>query len=392
MDESKSLDTIMQDIMPGLTKLSRFVYDHPELGMEEFESSRAHVELLKKYGFSVQIPYLGMATAFRAVYDTGIPGRTIAFLSEYDALPGLGHGCGHNILGTATTGSGIAAARLIDRGRIVVLGTPAEETLGTKVTMTREGALSDVDAALCTHPDKAWYKSGTSMAMESIRFIFRGKPAHAAAHPEEGINALDSVILLFNSIALLRQQLHETVRIHGIITQGGVACNIIPDHCEAEFYIRARTQRELEEISEKVRNCARGAALASGTELAMENFEEAYQDIVTNQTISQVFNDIMAGYGITMIADDANPGSMDMGDVSHAVPAINPFFAIDETATLNTHTPEFRDATLTDFAHESLEIIIRGLSQTAARLMSDDELFEVAAKEFSDYNSLKNRG
>ncbi|MFB0959237.1 M20 family metallopeptidase [Proteiniclasticum sp. QWL-01] len=373
---------VLPDLMPDLIRLSRFVYDHPELGLEEVESSRAHIELLEKYGFTVEQPFKGLATAFCATFDTGRPGRTVAFLSEYDALPGLGHGCGHNILGAATTGSGIAASRLIEQGRIQVFGTPAEETVGSKVTLTRAGAFQQVDAALCTHPDRAWYQSGTTMAMESIRFVYRGKPAHAASHPEEGINALDSIILLFNSIALLRQQLHETVRIHGIITKGGEAANIIPDHCEAEFYVRARTQNELEGVSARVRQAAQGAALATGAVLSMEQFEEPYQDLVTNQTMSARFNQIMADQGIVMVSDPSNPGSMDMGDVSHAVPTINPFFAIDESGTCNTHTPEFRDATLTPYANQSMERIIRGLSQTAQALIAEDAFFEEVHREF----------
>ncbi len=213
----------IEEVKPELIALSEFIHENPELGYQEFQSARAHVELLKKHGFSVEEGYMGMATAFRAEKSDGKPGPTVAFLAEYDALPDIGHGCGHNILGTTSTGAGIVLSKLLPEigGKVIVIGTPAEETSGAKVPMAQQGVFNDVDVAMMVHPADKHSRSGRSLALEAIQFTYKGRTAHAAASPEKGINALDACINTFNNINALREHIKPTARIHGIIVEGG---------------------------------------------------------------------------------------------------------------------------------------------------------------------------
>ena len=294
-----------------LRELSDYIFANPELGHQEFKSSKAHIALLEKHGFTVEAPYAGFDTAFRATFDSGQPGPIIAYLSEYDALPSIGHGCGHNMLGTVDTGAGIALSKVINQtgGRVVVLGTPAEETTGTKVDMTNIGVFDDVDVAMCTHPSDENTMSGTSMAIHPIAFEFFGKPAHAAEAPEEGINALDAMLNLFNNINSLRQEMRSSARVHGIITHGGDAANVIPEYTRAEFYVRALDTPYMEVLSEKIINCAKAAALASGCTMKHTNFENIYKDMITNETLSAVYNENAGDLGIEMVPENRTVGS-----------------------------------------------------------------------------------
>jgi amidohydrolase len=249
-------------VMPELRKLSEFIYNNPEMGYEEFKSSAAHVDLLRSKGFTVEYPYLGMATAFRAEYRSAKPGPVIAYLSEYDALPGVGHGCGHNILGAGGTGAGIVLRSVVDEigGTALVFGTPAEETSGAKVEMADKGAFKGVDAAIVAHPAEDNYESGRSLALEALEFTFLGKASHAGSNPDQGINALNGVIGLFNAVNAMRGHIKQESRIHGIITDGGLAANIVPEKGVARFYIRAGSKAYLAELSAMMKDCAEGAA------------------------------------------------------------------------------------------------------------------------------------
>ena len=243
----------LDELKPDLIKLSEYLYANPELGHQEHKACAAHTDMLRKNGFTVMENYLGLATAFRAEYDSGRPGPTAAYLAEYDALPEIGHGCGHNLLGTTSTGAGIILSRLMGRqgGKAIVIGTPAEETDGAKAHLVAQGAFADIDVALIAHPSQDHRKSGASQAMESLEFTFHGKTAHAAASPEEGINALDGVLNLFSGVNALREHTRTDARIHGIITEGGKAPNIVPDLAKAHFYVRAADKKYLTELVER---------------------------------------------------------------------------------------------------------------------------------------------
>ncbi|WP_423190230.1 M20 family metallopeptidase [Alkalibacterium sp. f15] len=379
------IETLIDELRPELQELSEYIYEHPELGHEEVKSSKAHVDLLEKHGFEVEYPYLGISTAFKAVYKGGKAGPTLAYLSEYDALPGIGHGCGHNILGATDTGAGIVLSKLVDEvgGTVIVLGTPAEETNGDKVTMADADTFDDVDVAFCTHPSDKNYASGKSMAMEAIEFRFYGKTAHAAATPFEGKNALEACINFFNSVSTLRQQLRPTARVHGVIKEGGEAANIIPDYTRAEFYVRAMDMPYLNELREKVIRCAEAGALAADCKMEWSHYEASYKNLITNETLSALYNDNMHSLGVEMVTEPRESmGSMDMGNVSQVVPAINPYFEITNGKSVSGHTTEFRECTLTEEAYEAMEKTIAGLTYTALDLITDSEKLHQVKEEF----------
>lgn len=382
----EKVEAIINQLRPELEELSEYIYANPELGHEEFLSSKAHVELLEKHGFDVEYPYLGIGTAFKAVYKGKTAGPTIAYLSEYDALPGIGHGCGHNLLGATDTGAGIALSKLVDEaeGTVIVLGTPAEETNGDKVTMADAGTFDDVDVAFCTHPSDEYRASGTSMAMEAIEFRFHGQTSHAAASPYEGKNALDACINFFNNVSSLRQQIHPSARVHGVIKEGGEAANVIPDYTRAEFYVRAMDMPYLNELREKVIRCAEAGAMAAGCTMEWGHYEAAYKNLITNETLSSLYNENMKELGIEMITEERDSmGSMDMGNVSQVVPAINPYFEITNGKSVSGHTTEFRECTLTDEAYEAMDKTIAGLTYTALDLIGNPQKLNQIKEEFN---------
>lgn len=374
----------IEEVKPELIALSEFIHDNPELGYQEFQSARAHVELLKKHGFSVEEGYMGMATAFRAEKSDGKPGPTVAFLAEYDALPDIGHGCGHNILGTTSTGAGIVLSKLLPEigGKVIVIGTPAEETSGAKVPMAQQGVFNDVDVAMMVHPADKHSRSGRSLALEAIQFTYKGRTAHAAASPEKGINALDACINTFNNINALREHIKPTARIHGIIVEGGKAANVVPELAIAQFYVRAATTAYRAELVEKVKNCARGASLAAGTELEITNYEASYDDLVTNETLMEGYAKHLHAMGVEKLHESRKTfGSVDIGNVSHVCPAIHPYFAISE-APLVGHTREFAAASKTPFAYDSMVKAVGALALTGADVIQDQEFLNRIQAEF----------
>lgn len=378
-----------KEIRPEMERLSKYIYDNPELGNEEYLSSKAHVDLLKSRGFSVEYPYLGIDTAFKAIYKSDKPGPTIAFLSEYDALPGIGHGCGHNLLGSTTTTAGIVLKELIDQhgGSVVVLGTPAEETNGAKVTMAESNTFNDIDIAMCTHPHDSWQASGTSMAMEALEFEFFGKTSHAAAAPHMGRNALDAAVGMYINVSMYRQQLHHSARVHGIIKDGGQAANVIPEYARNQYYIRAMTMAELTEIRTRIIDCAQAAARAANCDMKYNNYELSYHNLITNQTLSNRFNENMVDLGVYMITEERDGmGSLDMGNVSQKVPVINPYFSMTDGQKLTGHTVDFREATITGLAKDNAELMVQGLVYTSLQLIDDKELLEAVKREFNNTN------
>lgn len=380
----EQVKTCIEDVKAELIVLSEFIYNNPELGYQEFKSAQAHVELLKKHGFAVEEGYMGMATAFRAEKSGDRPGPTVAFLSEYDALPDIGHGCGHNILGTTSTGAGIVLSRLLPQigGRVVVIGTPAEETSGAKAPMAEQGVFADIDAAMMVHPADKHSRSGRSLALEAIQFTYKGRTAHAAASPEKGINALDACINTFNNINALREHIKSTARIHGIIAEGGKAANIVPELAIAQFYVRATTKAYRAELVEKVKNCARGASLAAGTELDITNYETSYDDLATNETLMDGYAKHLKAMGVEKLHESRKSfGSVDMGNVSHVCPAIHPYFAISPEPVTG-HTREFAAATKTPFAYDSMVKAIGALALTGADVIQDQEFLKRIKEEF----------
>lgn len=372
-------------LSPELKEINRSIYEHPELGKEEIFASGQHCALLEKYGFSVEKGFMGIETAFKAVKNSKKAGPTIAFLAEYDALPDIGHGCGHNILGTTSIGAGIAAAKVLEDvgGTIEVYGTPAEETDGSKAALADGGAFDKVDAAMMTHPSDAYYRSGSTLGIVPLRFEFFGQTAHAAACPEEGINALHACISLFNNISSLREHFQTDARVHGVIKEGGKAANVVPDYTMAEFYVRAEKKGYLEKLVGQVKACAEAAAMSNGATVKITNFEACYDNLITNQTLSELFTENLLQTGVPEVeAARPSKGSSDAGNVSQKCPMIHPHFSISDHGKVPGHTRDFAACTITDYAVEQMILNVRAFAMTAYQLVTRPELLQSVKDEF----------
>ncbi|MGL5379631.1 M20 family metallopeptidase [Clostridium sp.] len=366
------LNKLGREIKDELCEISRFIYDNPELGNEEFKATEKLTSFLEKHNFKIEREFLGMNTAFRATYDSNKEGPVIGYLCEYDALPKIGHGCGHNIIGTMSAGAGVILSKILNEvgGKIVVYGTPAEETNGAKVIFAEAGVFDELDVAMIAHPHSTTCKSGKSVALYPLQFTYKGKTAHAASCPQDGINALNSVIQLFNGIDALRQHVTPDVRMHGIITNGGVAANIVPDEATAQFYFRAAEKETLNELVEKVKRIAEGAALMTGATLIMEKYELQYDNLKTNENLSEAFNENLRKLGILEIGERDTFGSSDIGNVSHIVPTIHPMIGISE-CYVRAHSTELADATIKPFANERLVIGVLALAHTGYDVLTN---------------------
>lgn len=383
-DLRKNLSELFESYKGEFIKLNEYLYNNPELGLQEFKACAAHTAILEKHGFNVTKNFANLETAFQASFKNGNSGPRIAILAEYDALPGIGHGCGHNIFGVTSIAAAILVKNLMKDlvGEVLVIGTPAEETNGAKVEMAQKGVFNNIDVAMAVHPSgEAHYRSGISQAMEALQFTFKGKTAHAAGAPHEGINALDGVLMLFNSVNALRQQTLETARVHGIITKGGEAANIIPDLAVANFYVRAKSLEYLKGFVERVKNCAKGAALATGTTLEITNYETSFANLVTNNKLSETYEKNLRALGVTDIRDKEGHGSTDMGDVSHCCPAIHPYFPLT-TEHLTGHSIEFACATVKEEAYKGMKEASLAIALTTLEIFNNKELLNEIKEEF----------
>ena len=373
---------ILDGLKERLFSLSCDFYHTPETGLKEYKTSAACMAILEESGFKVEKGVADMATAFRANFGNGKP--AIALLVEMDALPEIGHGCGHNISGIASVGAAIALSKVIPRigGSIVVLGTPAEELGIGKIAMIKAGVFEGLDAAMMAHPSSKRMVSRIFLGLIRLNLHFQGKASHAAAYPEEGINALDAVIQTFNSINAMRQQLRSDVRIHGIITDGGVAPNIIPEKASASFYVRAKDLDELYSVKERVLNCARGAALATGCELTIEEGADMNAPLKINKALADIYRRQMESLGFKEddFPMDKNAGSSDIGNVSQALPTIHPHILLRRG--INIHTREFADATITEDGKNVFMEGAKCLALTSVELILNKEAMERVKKEF----------
>ncbi len=365
--------TEVERLRPLLTGLSRQLYEHPELSLQETRSAARLQEILAKAGFSVQPGTAGMATAFVASRRGSGERPRIAFLAEYDALPEIGHACGHNIIAAASLGAGLALGAIADRlpGEVMVIGTPAEETVGGKCLMVRAGVFSDVDAALMIHPGSEWRVEVDSLACISLEVTFSGREAHAVAWPERGINALDALIQFYIAVDALRKRSSSQVRIPGVILEGGRRPNIVPARAVGHFTLRAPSARERDEIREAFERAARGVAEAAGCGVSIRATDEPYDDMVTNPVMAALFAGFLGEAGIAVVdGPRPNKGSLDMGNVSRAVPSVHPFIAICDRGT-PSHSAAFARATVTPRAEEALMTAARCLALTGLDLLSD---------------------
>ncbi|MEN8238302.1 MAG: M20 family metallopeptidase [Actinomycetota bacterium] len=334
-----------------LHDLSQWMYDNPELGYEEFETSRRMAEMLADGGFEVEYPAYGLDTAFAA--RAGSTGPEVIICAEMDALPEVGQACGHNIIATAGIGAGLALVDLADELgiRLTVLGTPAEEHSGGKVDLINAGAFEGAAASMMIHPGVSSVVDPKFLAIAHIEVNFYGKPSHAAAEPALGLNALDAAVLAYMNISALRQQILESDRVHGIITRGGAAPNVIPAHTSMVFNVRSQTDERLDELFPKIEACFEAAALATGCTYEVTESGHRYKDLRTDKVMAELYerNSLSAGRAMKRLADlpPKSSGSTDMGNVSHEVPAIHPMIDLNCYPIVN-HQPEFAAHTVTN--------------------------------------------
>jgi len=353
-----------------LIQLSLNIHDNPELGFEEEKASAWLTRYLEDNGFHAERGIAGLATAFRATYGQGSP--RIALLAEYDALPKMGHGCGHNIIATSAVGAAVASKSIIDQlgGSVVVLGTPGEEVFGGKIDMVKAGVFKEIDVAMIVHPNLRNMVTIQALACSSLEVEFFGQPAHAAAQPYRGINALEAMILAFTSINSLRQHIRSEARIHGIITDGGEAPNVVPAHSAAVFLVRAPDNDYLAELKDKVLNCFTGASVASGARLEYRWRDRAYAPMKNNATLAELFKQNLESLGRHVEAFDPRFGfgSTDMGNVSQVVPSIHPTIAIASPEVF-IHTQEFASAAASEAGHEGLMDAAKAMAMTVADIL-----------------------
>lgn len=371
-----------------LIEISDEIHRNPELALKEVIAAKLLADELKKAGFEVEHGVAGMDTAIVTVHPEQSKGPTIAILAEYDALPEIGHACGHNLIGAAALGASLALGSMKKDmpGKLVFMGTPAEEDIGGKITMVEAGLFKDIDAAMMFHPSAGYTMTGRKgLALTEVKIEFYGKSSHASGSPEKGINALDAVIQTFNGINALRQHIKSDARIHGVITHGGVKPNIVPEYASADFYVRALTDEYRDELVKKLESCAEGAASATGATLKYEVGSPSYQSRLMNETMGDAFekNLIALGEPIVPLPEGSGAGSSDIGNVSQVVPAIHPYISICDNSIAG-HSQEFTEASASKKGHAAMLTAAKALAMTAIDLLSDSEMMVQVKEEFQE--------
>src|SRR5438552_7297116 len=356
-----------------LLATSRDIHANPELLFKEFRASQRLADELEQGGLRVQRGVGGLETAFRAELDGGEPGPTLAILAEYDALPGIGHACGHNIIATSALGAGLALARSGQRfaGRVLISGSRAEEGGGGKILLAQAGVFDDVDASFMLHPSRSDMVRRSSLASSRVELVFHGKASHAAGAPDLGINALEAVIQTFVGVNARRLQMRADARVHGIITHGGDAVNIIPARASARFSVRARDRAYQRTLVEMLRHAAEAGATATGARLEWTE-TRGYDNTVPNTTIADVMARNMAAIGRAVIepAPNERMGSTDMGDISQILPAVHAYFAIVPDS-IGNHTVDVATASASPAGDTAVVEGAAALAMTAAELLAE---------------------
>jgi amidohydrolase len=371
----------------ALLEVSHQIHEHPELGWKEHFAHDLITSVLGDEGLNPTRGAYEVPTAFEA--RAGNEGPLVAVLCEYDALPGIGHACGHNIIAAAGLGAGLAAATLAAElgGRVMVLGTPAEEGGGGKIRLAENGALDGVDVAMMVHPAGADLCTMDAIAVQQIWVEYTGRAAHAAAFPHRGRNALDAAVLGYMNVAALRQHIRPDERLHGIFTDAGDKPNIVPKHAAAQWYVRARNLERLEPLKARVFACLQAGADAAGCEMTYEWKDAAYADLLNNDTLIELYSrnaDRLGRQVLDPRLDDVRVvGSTDMGNVSHLVPSIHPMIAV-APAHISIHTPEFADYARSEEGDLAVLDGAKAMAMTIADLWLRPDLLDAAQREFAD--------
>lgn len=373
----------VKDYLDDAFQIAKYLYENPELGYQEIKACNTLCNAFQRFGFEVKRGIYDIPTAFQASFDSGKEGPTLALFAEYDALPDIGHGCGHNLICSMAFLAAAALKPILPEigGKVIVFGTPAEETSGAKVSMAEQGAFDEASIAMMAHPAPVSEESGSSLTLIPLQFQYYGKSAHAAACPEEGINALDAVIQLYNGINAMRQHVPSDVQFHGYISNGGSAPNIVPDFAEARFYIRAKKKATAQAAVERVKHIAEGAAMMTGARLEISSFEETYYDLVTNHALLEVFTENQRSLGDDVKPANAGIGSLDLGNVSYKVPCVHGWIGFGDSSLI-IHSREFAAQTVTE---QGRDLLYRGactMALTGYDVIVDKVLLARIRKEF----------
>ncbi|MBV8800540.1 MAG: M20 family metallopeptidase [Alphaproteobacteria bacterium] len=391
----KEAASIVDGMAAELLSLSHAIHAEPELALEEVKAAARLTAAVEAHHLPVQREAFGLKTAYVSEFGNE-GGPAIAILSEYDALPGVGHACGHNIIATSGLGAALALAKLGATlpGRIRYLGTPAEERFGGKEIMAQAGAFERLDAAMMMHPASLDLTTMPCIAISEVEATYSGRAAHAAAMPYRGLNALDAVVTAYQTIAQLRQHIRQTERIHGIITDGGLAANIVPEKAGCRFYVRAADIHQLAELKKRVQSCFEAGALATGCQLELKWGNTDYLDLKTNWPMAGAFEQNAAALGREFFPVKDIPagfaGSTDMGNVSHRVPSIHPMFAVAPAGVI-IHNAEFAKWAASERGDAAVLDGAKAMAQTALDLMFDAPLREQMKSDFEATRELSER-
>ncbi len=373
-------------LTPDLLATSRFLHANPEVAYKEHQAAERLSAILEEHGLAVTREVAGLPTAFTARAGSGRP--RIALLAEYDALPGLGHACGHNLIGTASLGAALAVKAILDLvpGEVLVVGCPAEEKGGGKIALVEAGVFAGADAAMLVHPSNRTEIVKLALGMRELAVEFFGKASHAAASPEQGINALDAVVLSYTGISALRQQVRSDARIHGIITHGGQAPNIIPDYAAARFYVRALDLPYLETLSRRVVACFEAAAQATGCRVRITPAGCDYHPYKPAYVLAELFQRNLEALGevVDQGPVDRELGSTDVGNVSQVVPTIQPMLQISPRE-VTCHMAAFADAAISDAGHRGMLLAAKAMAMTAVDLLVEPAHLARAADQFREH-------
>ena len=376
-DVNVKIQSRVSELNETLLGLSHWLHAHPETAWEEFESAAAVANVLRDNGFDVVEQISGLPTAFRAEFGNG--DFTIALCAEYDALPGLGHACGHNIIASSSVGAALALASVAEELeiKVVVLGTPAEEGGGGKIVMLERGAFDGIDIAALVHPGPVDVSFAEPFAVRHIAVKYSGKASHAAAYPEQGINAADAFTVAQVAIGLLRQQLPSTVRVHGVMTRGGEAPNAIPEVTEGRWYIRATSTKLMEEAFDRVAKCFEAGALATGCTLEIHDESTPYSEFTNHPNLNEIYKSNAQAIGRSF--DDSDPrvrmnrASTDLGNISKVIASIHPYIGVNSGVAVN-HQREFAAACIAEDADKAVLDASTAMAMTLAQIASDPEL------------------
>ena len=386
MDPKKTrLVAEVEVLADDLYAASEFLCQNPEIGFQEFKACEFLSQFLEKQGFGVERGVAGVKTAFIA-WPAGraLTRPTAAFLAEYDALPGVGHGCGHNLIAASSLGAAVALSRLGGlSGSLAVVGTPAEEGGGGKILLAEAGVFSEMDMAMMCHPSRLNRPGEEMLGRVKFQVEFFGKAAHASVSPDRGINALDAMVAAYNHISALRQAVRPEARIHGIITHGGDAANIIPQYTAGLFYIRAATRTYRDELFKKVEKCIEGAAIATGTTYKINVGLPTFDPIKRNLPLEEAARANMEALGISIDPDDGRRGSSDIGNLSYYLPAIHPTLAIVEPEVPG-HSDAFREASVSPRGRGALLNATKLLAMTGYDFLASAELRDRVKEAFQE--------